>query len=271
MAEFSVESLLSAVLAVALVLLDKAGKLSGPTAAVLLLVMLVLLLAAVRKLPWITKAIGFRAKGTRAILPVVFVVSCVTLFGRWIWPSLRHPTASAATERTTTEPASVTSTPSNSALPKTLHEYFLADFNNVAAAEEPGVITVGDDPTPIRVQVRLHLDFDAKAEFVSVYIPRTKWTYLLCGRVISGGYKTAFRALKGGTIAGGMIGDTRFVRDAELKFTGALFIYHEVPLFADQIDEMTALSRRHGLILQLRGPEYAFARNNPPATPFKIP
>jgi hypothetical protein len=183
--------------------------------------------------------------------------------------SLRSLNRRESSRRSAEVPASTAKAIDNS--PKTLHDYFLADFNNVLAVEDTRLLRINDDPIPVQVQLRLHLDFNAKAKFVSVYVPNTKWAYIICGNMADGAYRTAFDALKGNKVGGGMAGDTRTVSESELKFTSALFIYHESVLWADQIDEIIAIARHHGLSPVLRGPDYAFARNNPPATPFKIP
>jgi hypothetical protein len=63
--------------------------------------------------------------------------------------------------------------------------------------------------------------------------------------------------------AGNLRSTDRPTEAADLKFSGRVFIYHEVPLFVNDQDALRALWANNGMAPQFRGRDYAFRLANP--------
>jgi hypothetical protein len=166
--------------------------------------------------------------------------------------------------------------------PKTLHDYFLSDFNRTSdfislASIIQGVnLSLQNDGTKktvkVEVETRLHMDFDARAEFLLFYIPSTDATYSICEHIARELYKKALDQLKNGILMEAKsLPSARGVNISELKFTGGVFIYHEYPLFESNKDTLIPLFKTNGLSPEFRGSDYVNLRNKPPSSPLSAP
>ena len=150
---------------------------------------------------------------------------------------------------------------------KTLHDYFLSDFNRIVAIQRSFTLTL-EDGESVKIDFRLHLDFDGKSEFISFYIPRVDWVNLACNVIATEGYKHALNIKKEVAM------ESKFptqlgVHTDELKFNGSVFIYHESPLFESEKDVLIPIFKSNELSPHFRGVDYAYFRNNPPSKPLK--
>ena len=159
--------------------------------------------------------------------------------------------------------------------PKTLHDYFLSDFNRLLNSRQSLDITLkkgGETINTVKIEAQLHSDFEAKAEFLSFYIPSTDSAYGICEYIAKELYKKALTNLKSGVaIEAKYLPSERGVNMNELRFTGGVFIYHEYPLFESNKDTLIPLFKTNGLSPQFRGADYVYLRNNPSSSPLRTP
>ena len=152
--------------------------------------------------------------------------------------------------------------------------HFRTDFPNVLTLHKLMPLTLQSQKPPetktnVNVEAELLIDHAAKSEFIAFYIPDTPLTFDVCD-AIAQMYKVAFTIKEGIAVEGGFRGE-RLTSLKELQFTKRIYIYHENPLLTEQKDKIEKLFKRKKLSLILRGSDYAFDRNNPPATPFRFP
>ncbi|HLL72316.1 MAG TPA: hypothetical protein VK363_12820 [Pyrinomonadaceae bacterium] len=174
------------------------------------------------------------------------------------------PTLTAASSPTPLEP------------PKTLHDYFITDFNQWLNADYVVPINLIDTQTssitPVTiVKTKLCLDFDANNKFLVFYIPNNPDTYNVCIALANQYKEIVAMPDKVGLVESRNPGDARKISSKELTFSGRVFIYHEQTLLQDELDKLVPIYKQKGLSPQFRGIEYAFTKNNPPAMPFRIP
>ena len=120
---------------------------------------------------------------------------------------------------------------------------------------------VSKDKEPINFEVQIYADFDAQSIFLGFYIPQSPHTYTLC-EYLSKDYKNILAGLQTKQFEMESLspGD-RPVELKDLKFSGRIFVYHEYPLFASQIDQLIALYKSNNLSPQFRGVDYVLSRN----------
>lgn len=147
--------------------------------------------------------------------------------------------------------------------PKTLRDYFLSDFPHTFKLQEAQLISSTKHGENVQLDTRLYWDFDAKAMFLSFYIPSTPSTIKVCEYIAREGYKHALNLMSQVDAESKIAGD-RAVHTSELKFTGSVFVYHESPLFESDKDKIIPLFKTNGVSPQFRGSDYAYLRNNPP-------
>ena len=145
---------------------------------------------------------------------------------------------------------------------KTLHDFFKTDFNNLLRFTAP-LKFVLKDKEPINFEAQIYADFDAQSIFLGFYIPQSPDTYNIC-EFLSKNYKNILVELQTKQVAveARSPGD-RPVELKDLKFSGRVFVYHEYPLFASQIEKLTALYKSNSLSPQFRGVDYVYVQNNP--------
>lgn len=97
-AEFS----LGVVIGVFLLFLDKAGKLTGLSAVVLLVAMAAFLIHAVLSFPYIVNAPTKAARIVRGLASVIVIFGTLAIFANWILPGLSVRASAPAPESTTT-------------------------------------------------------------------------------------------------------------------------------------------------------------------------
>lgn len=149
------------------------------------------------------------------------------------------------------------------ATPETLHDFFKTDFNNLLKASQSFKLVLKDkDKESINFEAQIYADFDSQSIFLGFYIPQSSHTYKICEALRD--YKNILAELQTKQVAveARSQGD-RPVELKDLKFSGRVFVYHEYPLFASQIDELTALYKSNNLFPQFRGVDYVYARKNP--------
>jgi hypothetical protein len=159
----------------------------------------------------------------------------------------------------------VSKAPGNSQRTKTLYDYFISDSTLLRIGEAFTMSSKQSSET-VEIEFNLHLDFDAKSEFISFYIPSIHWTNVVCDYIAREGYKLPLN-LKKKVIMEAHFPTQRGVHTDELKFNGSVFIYHESPLFDSEKDTLIPIFKSNGLSPQFRGVDYVFFKNNPPIKP----
>jgi len=145
------------------------------------------------------------------------------------------------------------------ATPTTLHDFFKTDFNNLLKASQ-SLKFVSKYKEPINFEAQIYADFDAQSIFLGFYIPQSPDTYNIC-EFLSKNYKNILVELQTKQVAveARSPGD-RPVELKDLKFSGRIFVYHEYPLFASQIDQLIALYKSNNLSPQFRGVDYVLSQ-----------
>jgi hypothetical protein len=113
--------------------------------------------------------------------------------------------------------------------------------------------------TNVSIIVRLHLDFNAKAKYVSCFVPACNNPGSVCRAVV----EQVEDVLKidsglGVRVRSPSLGEKTHSR--ELVFTGRFFVYTETDIPSAELQEVTELAASRRLALLIRGPEYAMAR-----------
>src|SRR5207302_7981452 len=111
--------------------------------------------------PWIWSSPVMALRLWRARLVLCAVALIVARFGIWTWPNLPVRSSSIA--------ASVPPQSSSPTLPQTIHELFEKDFPNFLKLAATYNAESGDGKKA-QIRFQAHFDYEAKSEFVSVYV-----------------------------------------------------------------------------------------------------
>ena len=142
----------------------------------------------------------------------------------------------------------------------TLKEYFAKDFNRLLNVATEHKATIRDVDEPILYPVRVHLDFDGSAKFVSIYVPSGIDPVGLTKFYVEDISHALKIAVSVGVATG--YGKLGFHASSEdLVFTGRLFVYSE-----DALDNATLLQLHEycsssGIKLVFRSSGYRDERN----------
>jgi hypothetical protein len=139
----------------------------------------------------------------------------------------------------------------------TLREYFDTDFSRVLnSAQQVQWMSDGHEG---HLPLRVHFDFDSNAKFLSAYLSAAACQPSVIDALVDdvNNWLTIGSALE---VQTGFPGE-RMRTSAELRFSGRLFVYHEVEI--DDIAQEVARGRAlgHGIAIQLRGPQFAAGRS----------
>ncbi len=140
--------------------------------------------------------------------------------------------------------------------PVTLHKLFLEDFSDPS-----GTLSVGfaprklerPDGSSIMIEARLHIDMNAAAKFISLFVPHSEYSYETC-LFLSDGYTelTAIHELELETQGAG----EQKVFSKDFAFNGRIFLYHEDLFSVEQLAEISELYKSKNLLVQFRGSSY---------------
>lgn len=138
----------------------------------------------------------------------------------------------------------------------TLREYFDTDFTRVLNHTQVAQWRVGGEEGD--APVRVHLDFDSNATFLSCYLPAAA-----CREEV---IEAVLREVEGWLTAGnGVEVQTGFPGErprtsTELRFAGRLFIYHEGEIDDARQTVVRSGALARGINVQFRGPQFAAGR-----------
>ena len=115
----------------------------------------------------------------------------------------------------------------------TLHEYFLKDGHRNLTMDSEGEIRDGEHRVLLKIVNRIHLDFEARARYVSIYIPRANGVVVCPRKIALTGINDLLNA-KGVEASCKPLGD-RSTSSADLIFTGRIYVYSEDSISDDDL------------------------------------
>jgi hypothetical protein len=139
----------------------------------------------------------------------------------------------------------------------TLRQYFDTDFTRVLSVHQT-CETQGSNKN-ISVILRKHLDFDANANYLSCFIPECDNPASLC-RAFIDQIEDLLDVGTGLLVQMGNVDHDERTDSHELRFTGRIFVYTETAIASDDCQALIELASTQGLVLRIRGPEFAMRR-----------
>ena len=153
----------------------------------------------------------------------------------------------------------VSTTTSTPPVPKSLHDYFVADNFGLIVATDPTYI-VDLKTERLTVEAKLYGDFNGKSAFLGFYIPTTLRTRDVCLLLLKG-HRSIIETFQKSMPAQVRTLGNRATDLRDLKFTGRVFFYYEGTLFQSDQEVIETAASRNGMSVQFRGPEYASLQN----------
>jgi hypothetical protein len=139
----------------------------------------------------------------------------------------------------------------------TLREYFDTDLSTRLNSAQQ--VHWRADNLEGDVPVRVHLDFDSNAKFLSCYLPTPACRGTVLNALLDN--IDAWLAIGNGVeVHAGLPGE-RPLTSTDLRFAGRLFIYHETDLTNDVQEDARRRARDRQVLLQFRGPQFAAGRS----------
>lgn len=271
-----VVAIVGIVLAILLVVLDKAGKLKGPILFGLLALAALMTLPLALGIPWIRHTPWGISKFNKVLLAVSIVIMAYSLIAVWISPTSLPPETALGTSPTPPQPNSPDKTPKATKRPPepestspphkraaekppSLANLFTTDFPGTTKATN-NLTLQSSDGSELQIKRQLNMDFDAKAEFVSFYIPAPinddhfQKTFEACMYLASQVKPTIDFFTQGHNVISSTAGQATDARD--LQFSGRIYLYHEMPLTNTQRAQIVEKYRSLGYDVEFRGQDY---------------
>jgi hypothetical protein len=109
------------------------------------------------------------------------------------------------------------------------------------------------------VSVRVHIDFDSNAKFLSCYLPTPACRGTVVNALVDN--LDDWLAIGNGVeVHAGLPGESPLT-STDLRFTGRFFIYHEADLTNDVQEDARRRARDRQVLIQFRGPQFAAGRS----------
>jgi hypothetical protein len=140
-----------------------------------------------------------------------------------------------------------------------LHEYFVKDGASNLTIHESWDIKDVDGSCIVRAVARLHLDFEARAKFVSFFIPYTDKVSCPEAMLLNNLEQVLNLARREISIQKGF--GAEVMQADDLVFTGRVYLYAERPLDRQLRDRLIAESKPKGHNLVFRSTDYATERS----------
>lgn len=160
-------------------------------------------------------------------------------------------------------PAAPTPVPPDPSKIPALYDLYLFDFPRLLnSGRESEFEARGAPGEKIRIPFRVHMDFESKSKFISVYVPHSRFDYVayeVCKRLPEL-YEIYLRDADSILISTRDPADSSSQRSDELVFTGKIFIYHEDEMSLEQLGALEMLFKSKKLLPQFRGPNYVITR-----------
>lgn len=118
------------------------------------------------------------------------------------------------------------------------------------------VLTTGEKEKKVEVLFKIIQDFGSHSQFLTVYIPESSDTFILC-EFVAKQHKQWLQDMPIGLEVGGASGVPS--NDKDLLFTGRVYVYHETAMTLSQLGKLDDLYKELGLRPEFRGKSYALA------------
>ena len=161
-----------------------------------------------------------------------------------------------------------------------IREYFEKAFGYIATASR-SVLLHTPHASQVEIDVQVHLDFDAPARFLSLFVPRHEEWLEICQYLVTQPYfllrtegNVNLKLPPGAFVYGGFYvyngarAEIRSVplcepeiRDDSLPFSGTMFIYSENDASGPEIESLKEFARQRVIRLRWRGPDFARERS----------
>jgi hypothetical protein len=191
---------------------------------------------------------------------VITAIGLATLSAGFVWRISRAaqaaPTETASTETTipTATPPSAIPTPAGTKPEDvTFSDLLIYEFPNAAAISVEQVER-GQFSTTVFAQFVTLQDPYSRSEYYAVYIPKTALT-LKVSEWIAANYKSMRDQQRGKKPYERKPGEKPPV-NADLPFSGQIYVYHESDLSSDQQKQLWILFQKEGAAVEFRGPKY---------------
>lgn len=146
----------------------------------------------------------------------------------------------------------------------TLKHYFSTDFSHLLKLSYTRALikkdSLNNDIETVECIAQLYMDFDSLSYFLGYYIPKTKFAFSFCKKLLNDHEVIIKDLLSRVAVQQNYLSD-KPTELKNLRFTGRVFIYHETFLFESEIEELTNLIKNTGMSIQLRGIDYLLARD----------
>ena len=141
----------------------------------------------------------------------------------------------------------------------TIHDYFIQDFTSLLNVGK--IIPCVSKLDHVQVEARVHLDFEAGVTFVSYYVPATLLPTALCTELLNQANGLVKAMLHGLFVGMQSPGDKVEISADSLRFSHRVYIYLAEELQPAELEQVQITSEVLGLGLQIRGPQYAIAKD----------
>jgi hypothetical protein len=116
------------------------------------------------------------------------------------------------------------------------------------------------DKSKVRIFYKIVNDTQANTKFIAFYVPNLGGAFHAVLTFLSKDYKGYFSDIESKHWAVmGSEGTSDAVNTKDIGFSGAIYIYHEDPLSAEELGEMTGRFRENGARVYFRGDKYVLA------------
>jgi hypothetical protein len=140
--------------------------------------------------------------------------------------------------------------------PPTFQQIFESDFPHVLKGKTEYTFTNKTDGAVRKIIEQVYYDFEGKSEFFGFFLPTSPDSYDIAHHLVDN-YDVVIGELKSKVqVRGGMTGDSSTTKDADLMFSGRIYIYHQDEWGLAQKAELERLFKEKGVSVQLRGPDY---------------
>jgi len=106
----------------------------------------------------------------------------------------------------------------------------------------------------------MYYDFEARAKFLSFFIPSSLNFYDACKDVAQNTEQIIKDAETGVEVQGGRLGELGMTNGRDISFSGRVYIYHEMPMTTTEVYELLTIAKQHKLDLMFRSYEYIRGR-----------
>ncbi len=147
--------------------------------------------------------------------------------------------------------------------PTTLHDHFECDFGSPVGINIWKHVNFLDknDTIGVPYESQLYQDFSAQSCFLGLYIPNTPFVYDVC-EYLSHYCDSIITELKNTPLKFELSKpNEKPIPLKNLKFSGAVYIYHETSMLSDEIDSLNILFKNNHVTPQFRSNTYIIAPN----------